>query len=261
MTASWLTDTVTGNLDRALHYTLLWGFEGVELRTVGGSSERVPHVNEERLVRRLRETELVPVAISPGMFEGEVAARVTWLNELAAFGETLGFCRRIGCPVVVVSAVRDGSEEGRDGVIDALRQAGRQAARAGVTIAVLNETDGGFPRGEALGALLAEVDHPSVGAAWAPAEALQAGEDPADGLEAIVERVAHVRLRGIRREGDAWTATRMEEGEIDVEAHLRRLHKAGYKGAVSAEILAGPKPKTGLYDAAFLVRTIRTSAR
>ena len=53
MTPIWLTDTVTGDLDRALHYTSLWGLEGVELRTVGGPEDRVPFVNEAKLRRRL----------------------------------------------------------------------------------------------------------------------------------------------------------------------------------------------------------------
>ena len=63
MLTAWLTDTVTSDLDRALHYTLLWGLEGVELRTVGGAEDRVPFVNEAKLKRRLSEHELPVVAI------------------------------------------------------------------------------------------------------------------------------------------------------------------------------------------------------
>ncbi len=65
----WLPDTVTLDLDRALHYTLLWGLEGIVLRTVGGEADRVPHVNEARLKRRLSEHDLPAVAVDPGLFE------------------------------------------------------------------------------------------------------------------------------------------------------------------------------------------------
>ncbi|MEM8558873.1 MAG: sugar phosphate isomerase/epimerase, partial [Bacteroidota bacterium] len=70
MTPILLTDTVTTDLDRALHYALLWGHEGLAIRTLGRHGERVPYVNEAKLKRRLDEHELPLVAVEPGLFEG-----------------------------------------------------------------------------------------------------------------------------------------------------------------------------------------------
>ena len=79
----WLTDSVTPNLSRAVHYTLLWGLEGVVLRTVWTSDNRVPFVNEQQLRTRLQEADLPVVAIAPGLFEGHLrekaAGVVSWI--------------------------------------------------------------------------------------------------------------------------------------------------------------------------------------
>ena len=65
----WLTESVTPDLCRAVHYTLLWGLEGVVLRTVGRSGNRVPFVNERQLRTRLEEPEGQVVAVDPGLFD------------------------------------------------------------------------------------------------------------------------------------------------------------------------------------------------
>lgn len=260
MTPSWLTDTVTSDLDRALHYTLLWGLEGVELRTVGRAADRVPFVNEEKLHRRLAEHEVPPVAIVPGVFEGDVAGRVAWMNEVVAFQEVARFCTRIGCPCVVVSGFTGGAVADARAV-DALRRLGDVAGRSSLTVAVLNEGDGTHATGRALAALLEAVDHPQVQAAWHPSEALRAGEDPAAGLDALAGRVALVRCGDVRRVGEAWEAAPLGEGAVGWAAQLQRLHAAGFEGPLSLEVHGEPRPKRGLHDATALIQLIRQARR
>ena len=98
----WLTDTVTSDLGRALHYTELWGLEGVELRTVGGSEDRVPRVNESKIYNALETSGRFLSAIVPNMFEGPVSQTAAWMNDLVTFDETLRFCDRVRCPRVVI---------------------------------------------------------------------------------------------------------------------------------------------------------------
>src|SRR5690606_13981037 len=115
----WLTDTVTPDLDRALHYTLLWGLEGVVLRAVGIHDDREPHVNEAKLQRRLAEHDVPAVAVDPGLFEGPAGDRGAWMNDLALLPDVLAFCRRIGCGTVLVGAL-----SGDEGLaVEALRRA------------------------------------------------------------------------------------------------------------------------------------------
>ncbi len=255
-----LTDTVTLNLDRALYLTLLWGLEGVELRTIGGPSDRVPFVNEEKLRRRLLENELPAVAVVPGMFEGSVRDRRTWMNEVAAFDEVLSFCQRIECPCVVVSAFA-AEEEGTpvEKAAQALQMAGEKAADYGVYVAVLNEPESAFPTGKALAMLLQAVNHPAVGAAWNPGAALQAGENPAEGLQALAGRVFLVRCSDWRidPERGVWEPAPFGEGAVGWPAQLRLLREMNFAGPLSLEVHAEPRTKRGLHDATRLLQLLR----
>lgn len=255
-----LTDTVTLNLDRALYLTLLWGLEGVELRTIGGPSDRVPFVNEEKLRRRLQEHELPAVAIVPGMFEGSVRDRRTWMNEIAAFDEVLSFCQRIDCPCVVVSAfAAEQVEVPVEEAARALRMAGDKAADYGVRVAVLNEPEGAFPTGQALATLLQAVDHPAVGAAWNPGTALQAGENPAEGLQALTGRIWLVRCSDWRIDPDrgVWEPAPFGEGAVHWHTQLQMLRTMGFAGPLSLEVHAEPRAKRGLHDATRLLQLLR----
>lgn len=255
----WLTDTVTSDLDRALHYTLLWGLEGVELRTVGSVADRVPFVNEEKLKRRLREHEVPVAAVVPGLFEGAVTDRAAWLNEIAQFEETLGFCKRIGCMRVVVSAFAEEEAFAADQAADALRQAGARAARHGITLAVLNEDDMAHATGAAVAALLAAVDHPAVQAAWHPAAAVRASEDATAGLDALAGRIALVRCEdGILQDGH-WMSTPLGEGTVDWETQMAMLRTQGFEGPISLEINREPAPRHGVRMATQLLAWIRTA--
>ena len=263
MLPAWLTDTVTPDLDRALHYTGLWGLDGLELRTVG--RERVPHANERKLRARLDEHELAVAALVPGLFEGPMSDGAARLNELALLAETIAFAGRVGGRVVVASAFAAEPDFDRAAAADLLRRAGDDAGRAGVTLALLPESDGQHPTATALAALIDAADHPAVGAAWAPADALRAGESPEAGLAALGRRVAHVRVRdGHAGPGGAWADAVVGEGAVGWPAVLRGLAAQGYTGALSLEVHpAGdlPAPKAGLRSATFLVREARAAAR
>jgi len=255
----WLTDTVTSDLDRALHYTLLWGLEGVELRTVGSVADRVPFVNEEKLKRRLREHEVPVVAVVPGLFEGRVTDRAAWLNEIVRLEETLAFCKRIGCRRVVASAFMEEEHAAGDQAVEVLQRAGLKAAQQGITLAVLNEDGMAHPTGTALAALLAAVDHPAVQAAWNPAAAVRAGEDPAAGLEALDGRVAMVRCEdGLFQDGQ-WTSTPLGEGTVGWETQIAMLRTQGFEGPISLTITLEPRPRHGLRMASQLIQWMRSA--
>jgi len=257
MTPIWLADTVTRDLDRAIHYTLLWGLEGIELRTLGKPFERVPFVNEEKLKRRMKEHQLSVLAIDPGLFEGSTDNRSVWLNEIAQLEETAAFCRRLGCSCVVASAFAAAETSVGRAQVDALRRAGDVLARYGMTLAVLNEAELACATGTALGRLLTAVDHPAVQAAWHPAEAVRAGEDPEEGLAALGDKVALVRCSNGVWQAGQWMPTALGEGAIDWERHLVSLHAQGFDGPVSLEITVEPRPKQGFRMASMLLALLR----
>ena len=254
----WLTDTVTPDLDRALHYTMLWGLEGLELRTVGSPDDRVPHVNEEKLRRRLWEHDLPVAAVVPGLFEGDIEDRAVWMNDLLQMKEVLAFSTRIGCPRIVISAFAHGGHP--EANADALRRAGDAAASQGIRLAVLNEAGMAIETGTALARLLEAVDHPAVRAAWDPVAAVQAGEEAHVGLEAVVDRVELVRCANVASEDGGWQPAPIAEGVVDWPFQLRVLHDAGYDGPVSLMVTMEPAPTWGLRQATDLIRLLRSVA-
>lgn len=273
-----LADSVTFDIDRAVHYALLWGLEGLELRAVGGPNDRVPLVNESKIRGRLLEGDLPVVAVHPATFLGHIDDPAARLNDLAQFQDTLEFCRRFNCPRVVVSSFRlDGSERDADAAnvtnegneeriatdeqwrtaAEALRRAGEQAARADVTICVLNESGFLAPDGRRLAELLDAVDSRAVVAAWNPTDALLAGEEPAAGLERIGGRVGLVRCRNGVATGNGWEPRSIDSGEIDWPDQLQRLADVGFDGPLSLEVEAEPQAKWGLRDATTIIHWIR----
>jgi len=236
-----LTDTVSPDLSRAVRYALLWGLEGVALRTVG--DQRVPFGNEAALRRRLEDAEMPVELLDPGLFEGALARRAAWMNDAAALGETLAFARRVGAPLVRVGALGAESFDAPTAA-DALRPAADAAASAGVRLAVRNAAGTSVATGADLAALLSALDHPAVGADWSPADALAAGEAPDAGLEALgADRIASVSVT------DALLGTG------DASAWLRGL--AAWDGPVVLEVAARPAGPAGLAASTALVGAIR----
>lgn len=249
----WTTDTVTPDASRALHYTLLWGLDGVVLRTVGG--ERVPFINEGPVRRRLEGDDVPVLAVDPGLFEGRSDDAVVWRNEVEAFGETAAFCRRLGAPRVLVGALAAGAyDEGRSAA--ALRHLGETAARSGLDLAVRNEAGTGVATGRALGALLDAVAHPAVRADWRPFDALVSGEDPADGLAALRD-VACVTVRDESPDGVPATPG---EGRVDWDAQWGAL-PPGWEGDVIVEVHGRPSGPAGLHAASAVISAVRRARR
>ena len=261
----WFTDTITSDLDRALHYTLLWGLEGVVLGTVGGAADRVPHVNESRLKRRLQEHEMPAVAVDPGLFEQPADQRSAWMNDLVLLDETVAFCERIGCLRVIVGGLPGTADQSM--AVDALRQAGARAARRGCLVVVRNSlprsgSDGGErATGRDLADVLEAVDHPSVRACWSPADALQAGEKAEVGFEALLGRIELVVVRDGRPAPTGWQPQPLGEGEVRWPDILSELHLSGFDGPLGLDLSDLEVAKDGLHEATTLIRMARAAAR
>jgi len=263
MIPSLLADSITPNIDRAVHYALLWGLEGLELRTVGKANDRVPFVNEAKIRARLDASELPVVAVAPAIFEGSIDDHTAHLNDVAQFQETLQFCRRLACDRVVVAGFRVDdhspgvSAESMSVAAATLKRIGEQAARAGISICVLNEVGHAVDTGRRLREMLDAVDHPGVQAAWDPVEALKAGEDPDEGLQHLLGQVGLVRCRNAARGGNGWEPRSIDSGEIRWPGQIETLHASGFEGPISLVVDAEPRPKVGLRDATTLIHWIR----
>lgn len=256
MLPAWLPDTVTPDLDRALHYTLLWGLEGVVLRTVGRRGDRVPHVNEAKLTRRLAEHDVAAVAVDPGLFEGRAEHRGAALNDLALLPDVLAFCERIGCRTVLV-----GGLPGEDGLAaETLRKAAEAAAKHRIGLAVRNEI-GGRPTAAGVAALLGAVGRENVQACWSPADGLEAGEPAEDGLRRLAGRIGVVVVRDGEGGGEGWAPRPLGEGAVGWDGLLRALAAGGFNGPLCLDLSDLGAAKEGLGEATALIRMARRARR
>jgi sugar phosphate isomerase/epimerase len=254
----WLTDTVTSDLNRALHYTQLWGLHGMELRTVGGPDDRIPFVNERQIRGQLEGTDLLLGSVVPSMFEGPVSDRAAWMNDLLQFEETLELCNRVGCPRVTISPFAAEPDAPRETIVDALRRAGETAAEYDVLLAVRNGPETACPTGAALADVLTAVGHSHVRAAWNPAGALRAGEHPVDGLTALAGLVTLVRCSdGVVTDDGYWEDTTLGEGAVGWEEQFEMLHARNFRGPISLEVYVEPRPEEGLRSSTRLIRMLR----
>jgi len=254
----WLTDTVTSDLNRALHYTQLWGLHGMELRTVGGPEDRIPFVNERQIREQLEGTDLLLGSVVPSMFEGPVSDRAAWMNDLLQFEDTLKLCNRVGSPRVTISPFAAEPEADPQDIVDALRRAGETAEAHGVMLAVRNGPETACPTGAGLAEVLTAVGHPHVRAAWNPAGALRAGEPPIDGLTALSGLVTLVRCSdGYVTEEGYWEDTTLGRGAVGWREQFELLHERDFRGPVSLEIYVEPRPEEGLRSATTLVHMLR----
>lgn len=256
----WLTDSVTPDLSRAMHYTLLWGLEGVVLRTVGKPGNRVPFVNEQQLRARLTEAELPVVAVDPGLFEGSVGEKAAWLNDLMLLRDIASFCNRIGCGMILSGALAGGAAEfDMESSAIVLREAGEIVHQYGIVMAVRNDAASGCSSGPRLADLVTAVGHPAVSAAWSPAEAVQAGFNPLEGLDAVLDggRIAMVVVRDGTMDSSGWVDRTPGEGRVGWAAHFDRLAEVGFAGPACLEVRGETPAKQGLAHATALIQQIR----
>jgi len=260
MTTAWTPDIATDDPARAVQLTLLWGLDGVALRTVDGG--RVPEITEGPLRRRLEEAELAVVALDPGLFEGSAASRAVWLNDLARLDDVAAFARRFDCDLVRVGAL---GAPGLDAATAAaaLREAGARAAALGLRLAVRNELGTAVATGGELAALLAAVDHDAVGADWRPADALASGESPEAGLGAVLgaSRVLCVGVRDGGADEGEWFDEEIGAGAVGWDAHLGALAEAGADVPLILDGLPEPARTTGLASATAMIRAARAARR
>jgi len=138
----------------------------------------------------------------------------------------------IGCPFVRVFAFELEHESRASGlrrIMQRLDLAARTARHTGVRL--LLENGGSFPTAADIADILDRLGSPFACAAYSPAVAAMAGEDPAEGVRLLGSRLESVKLRDMA----GGTPAPLGEGEADygaggAEGFVRRLAERGYDG-------------------------------
>jgi sugar phosphate isomerase/epimerase len=228
-----ITDEIAPELARALDVCEELGLDGVELRTLDGI-QIVDRAEDELASIRAeldRRGMTVSAVASPflkcdrGEDQADVLARAVRAAAVvgAPIVRAFGFWREPD-PAAALP------ELGR-----ALREAAAGVHEAGLTLALENEHECNVATAAEARAALAAAGARELRLIWDPGNAAML--DPGawhgtGGLEAIVDRVAHVHLKDVTPAGE-WT--RIGDGIVDFRSQLACLAAAGYDGWLSFE--------------------------
>lgn len=144
MRAVWQPESVTRRMSEITSTALLWGFDAIELRSVGGPEDRVPHVSERLIRTSCMEADLAVAALDPEFFAGPAGDKATWMNELATLPEVIRLAGRLagqfGIPGIILGSLEHEDEDDESATVAALErifsEASRLAARQGLNLYV-----------------------------------------------------------------------------------------------------------------------------
>ncbi len=223
---------------------LALGFEAVELRTFGDASKTFacdPALTSEEKTRAMfRECGVEPLVLATGVRFDEPI----WPPVLGVFGAAAERSVREGkraidlavgleCPLVRVFGYEYPTREKRASALrritDRLRMVIDHADKSGVRVAI--ENGGSFATSTELLEIIDAIKSPLLGASYSPATAVQYGEDPADAVRALGERLWITRIKDAR-DG---RPCRLGEGELGCQDFVRSLVAAGFDGPLVFE--------------------------
>ncbi|MCE7972794.1 MAG: sugar phosphate isomerase/epimerase [Leptolyngbya sp. PLA1] len=220
-----------------------WGYEGIELRTFGHGSTTLacdPALTAPAKVRgMLAAAGLQPCCLATSArFDDPVTPPVIGHvfdqeREVRAAKSAVDLAVELECPFVRVFGFEIISGESR---ASALARIGGRLAKvadhcrnSGVRLLV--ENGGSFARSSDLSELLDRVEASLVGASFCPGVARQAGEEFADAINVLGDRLQVVKLRDFR----AGEPCEIGAGDQRCEEDVRALARVGYAGWVVVE--------------------------
>lgn len=229
-------------LDRIAATAQRLGYDGVELRAVGGSLNLLdrPEFSPEK-VKEARKLfadsglEICCVDTSCTFHSPSQAERCAQVELALMHGE---LAAELGAPSIRVfpDKIQTGAtrEETRDYICESLR---RVAERMSEEVCVALETHGDFARTEATVEIVTLVNHPRVKLIWDVANSVAAGDSIAGAGQAVRRFVSHIHLRDARPvdSSEHWLPVLAGTGEVSFAETVAVIEKLGYDGYISFE--------------------------
>ncbi len=232
--------TLTQVAERALAL----GFEAVELRTFGDDSKKFacdPAMTSEAKTRAMfRERGVEPLVLATGVRFDEPI----WPPVVGVFGSAAEKSIREGkraidlavgieCPLVRVFAFEYPAREARKAALkritDRLRLVVDHADKSGVQVAI--ENGGSFATATQLMEIIGSINHPLLGASYSQAVGVQYGEDPAEAVRLLGDKLWIARMKDAK-DG---VPVPLGEGELACQEFVRNLMAAKFEGPLVFE--------------------------
>jgi sugar phosphate isomerase/epimerase len=232
--------TLTQVADRALEL----GFEAVELRTFGDASRSFacdPALTSEEKVRAIfRERGVEPLVLGTGVrFDEPIWPPVFGVLGAAAERSVregkraIDLAVGIECPFVRVFGYEHPPHERRAGALrritDRLRMAIDHADKSGVRVVL--ENGGSFSTSAELLEIIETIDSPLLGASYSSAVGIQCGEDPAEAIRDLGDKLWVARIKDAKDGRPCF----LGEGDLACRDFMRNLASAGFDGPLVFE--------------------------
>ena len=228
------------NLAQIIEVARRLGYDGVELRAVGGSLDllSLPEFNAKGIAKTKgyfedHGIEICCVDTSCTFHSLDEEERLAQVEQALAHAELAAELRS---PLIRVfpDKIQPGAkrEETRDYIAESLREIA-QRMPAGVQVAL--ETHGDYARSEAAAEIVTLADHPKVKLIWDVANSLAAGDSIAHAARTVEPYLAHIHLRDARPTTDSehWLPVLAGRGNVSFADTLAAVEN--YDGYVSFE--------------------------
>ena len=248
-------------LDRIVPLARELGYAGIELRsfgqTGGGQSGSdlacEPCYTSARKLREMFEHEgIEPSCIATSIRYDQIVFPPIIGRVIGDFERPVRDTKRavataasLECPFVRVFGFElehESRSSGLPRILQRLELAATTARHTGVRLLI--ENGGSFPTAADLREIIDRIGTRNIAAAYNPAVAVAAEEDPVEGVRLLAGDLATVKLRdlkvGDRETGSPATAAPLGEGDLDlgglgVEGFVRHLASVGYDGWITYE--------------------------
>ncbi|MEZ4710028.1 MAG: sugar phosphate isomerase/epimerase family protein [Caldilineaceae bacterium] len=225
--------------EQAVEQAAANGYMGLEVRVLDGqiipSDLSAERRREIKAVLAKHNMQIVGLGVSTRFSAADADERRANEEELKRY---LALANDLGTPMV--RTFGGNVAEGRtmaetiDWVADSLGRVMPAAEAQGVT--VMLETHDAFCLGADVARVLAQVEHPRLGAVWDVHHPFRMGESIEETWRQIGPRTVHIHMKDARLRPDgSWQLVLMGEGEVPCRDIMHLLHREGYQGCISAE--------------------------
>ena len=229
-------------LDEIVETAQRLGYEGVELRAVGGSLDLLSrpefaaaNVRSSRRQFEDRDIKVCCVDTSCVFHSPDQIDRRTQVDLAVRYAE---LAEQLHAPLIRVfpdkiqpDASRD---ETRDFIIESLQQLAERLPRE---VTVTLETHGDFARTESAVEIVTSANHPQVKLTWDVANSVAAGDSIERAAETVEPFLRHIHLRDAKpvAESEHWLPVLAGKGNVSFAESLSAIEKLNYDGFISFE--------------------------
>jgi sugar phosphate isomerase/epimerase len=221
------------DMETALKYTAMAGYDGIELSAIGGMSEHLVLDRWQTLapeIKRLAQVYGLDLLAMEQPSQDPVVMQTAFQAAV-----------EIGIPIVNCGpGGKSDDEASLQQTIDSLGALSLMAERYGVTLCVKAHVGAAVYNTPTTLRLMEAITSPAFGIDMDPSHIYRAGENPVEAIEAVISRVKHVHIRDCEERGPSPGTPDMQangRGDVDLVGYIRVLHAHGYKGPLDLEII------------------------